>query len=395
MIRYAHYTLPLRFIQVCFKSLLEVLFIRAKPENPAMMYSPTDRNILFKKAISRFYIPSVWAPGPWSQTLANIFFFGRSTHKYTHRESFMFKDGVICYLDWKENMMHHDFSSPIIVICHGCAGDLNSSFCQKLSDYALESGYRAVVYNRRGHAGAPIYPIKQTIYPCKGYPIHADIEDMAEVSQHIHNNYPNAPMFLAGTSAGANMLLKYIGENKGNHPYRALFAESSPYDVYKMSHKLKTSMPPESDAMLAFCLLEMLNKRRGMLEVLCKRSNITIDVDQPFKSTGEIEEAVVLPFYKNKYTDIKDYYEKNGSITLLSRIDVPTLLLNSKADPMIDKSAIKQAVHASLQNDNIISMTTDQGGHSAWLSGFKVWSWDAKLCVDFFTSALASLYIKT
>lgn len=377
-----------RFVQAWVKAGCEILFIRPRTEMPVMMYLPTERNIKIKKVLARVFTPSIWAPGPWSQSIFSMCFHPRSKHGYSHRDLLQYKDGCISYLDWK-GQTDLAPSVPIMIICHGVAGDLHSTFCIQMSDAAYQSGMRAVVYNRRGHAGAPIIPVYPGTDPLKGYPIHADAEDLDQVCKYVKSIYPDAPILLAGTSAGANLVLRYLGEYIGQHPCRAAFVVASPFELYEMSHLLRTSLPPQSDAILTMCLQMMWKERLPFIQTMCKRFNLTVPYTYSCTNTAEMDMLTTLPFYKDKYYDLQDYYEMNSSASVLHQINVPTLVLNALDDPLVHSSLIRYSRHAASINSNIFSLTTEQGGHSGWLTGScNIRGWHVALGMDYFKNEL-------
>jgi predicted alpha/beta-fold hydrolase len=47
----------------------------------------------------------------------------------------------------------------------------------------------------------------------------------------VHEKYPQAPLFTIGTSIGANILVKYLGEEGAATPVGAAAAVCSPWDL--------------------------------------------------------------------------------------------------------------------------------------------------------------------
>lgn len=48
---------------------------------------------------------------------------------------------------------------------------------------------------------------------------------------YVHKENPRAPLFLIGTSIGANVLIKYLGEDGENIPVAGAVAVCSPWDL--------------------------------------------------------------------------------------------------------------------------------------------------------------------
>ncbi|CAL5371134.1 unnamed protein product [Camellia sinensis] len=56
-------------------------------------------------------------------------------------------------------------------------------------------------------------------------------EDTREVIHYLHHEYAKAPLFAVGTSIGANILVKYLGEDGENVLIAGAAAICSPWDL--------------------------------------------------------------------------------------------------------------------------------------------------------------------
>ncbi|KAH0993865.1 hypothetical protein GBA52_005348 [Prunus armeniaca] len=93
-------------------------------------------------------------------------------------------------------------------------------------------GWNVVISNHRGLGGVPI--TSDLVYNC-GW-----TNDIREVCNRLHHKHPKAPLFLIGTSIdvsadieyvlGANILVKYLGEDGDNAPVSGAAAISNPWD---------------------------------------------------------------------------------------------------------------------------------------------------------------------
>nr|GLL23907.1 embryogenesis-associated protein EMB8-like [Ipomoea trifida] len=84
-------------------------------------------------------------------------------------------------------------------------------------------GWRVVVCNHRGLGGVSI--TSERFYNA-GW-----TEDIRKIIDHLHTQYPEAPLFSVGTSIGANVLVKYLGEDGANTPIAGAAAICSPWDL--------------------------------------------------------------------------------------------------------------------------------------------------------------------
>lgn len=378
-----------RIIKFKFNVIKEFLFLRPITERPLISYLPTVRNINLHKHLLptvNHFRPSLWAPGPFGQSLFALLN-KRPKYNYDRRDIVPLPDHVPVYLDWKEPP-HAAHDAPIIVICHGIAGDSTCSFPIKLSDAAYEQNWRTVVYNRRGHNTAPLTNTKSTHKP-KGYPTHADTDDMHHVCLYIQKQFPNAPLILAGTSAGANLSLRYLHDYANEHPFKLSVASASCYNVHRLIQHFKHKNPL-GHSLLAMCLIDNMRNRLPCLPKLAECHNIPFNHSQieRLKNVWELDEHLTLPYYKNQYATIDDYYKHISSHKSLNHINIPTLLLNSRDDPLIYPALTHYAEEAAFHNQNIISVITNQGGHAGWLTGLNLKSWEIDIITKFINGGL-------
>lgn len=88
------------------------------------------------------------------------------------------------------------------------------SFCVDAGD----QGYRAVVFNKRGHGGCALETPRLQQF--------GDVSDLDLAIQHIHGMYPNAMKVGVGFSAGSGLLVSYLGETGKNSLLKAAVAVS-------------------------------------------------------------------------------------------------------------------------------------------------------------------------
>jgi predicted alpha/beta-fold hydrolase len=84
-------------------------------------------------------------------------------------------------------------------------------------------GWRTLVANHRGLGGVSI--TSDRLYNA-GW-----TEDLRTIIHYVHEKYPRAPLFTIGTSIGANILVKYLGEEGAATPVGAAAAVCSPWDL--------------------------------------------------------------------------------------------------------------------------------------------------------------------
>lgn len=128
-------------------------------------------------------------------------------------------DGGTIALDWllatdskgSDGILSEDASAPLVVIVPGLTSDSAAAYVKHMAYSMATKGCNTVVSNHRGLGGVSI--TSDCLYNA-GW-----TEDLREVINYLHHKYPKAPMLCVGTSIGANIVVKYLGEEGGRPIY--------------------------------------------------------------------------------------------------------------------------------------------------------------------------------
>ncbi|PRQ24424.1 putative alcohol O-acetyltransferase [Rosa chinensis] len=180
------------------------------------------------------YLVTPWLSSPHVQT-AFLSIFGRPPLFNYRRQLFHLSDGGTIALDWLLNsdVLGNNFDittaipkddiNPIVLAIPGLTSDSESASIKHLAFNTAQKGWNVVVINHRGLGGVPI--TSDCFYDA-GW-----TEDLRAVINHLHHEYPNAPLFVVGMSMGANILVKYLGEDGDSIPVAGAVAICSPWDL--------------------------------------------------------------------------------------------------------------------------------------------------------------------
>ncbi|ETV67141.1 hypothetical protein, variant 3 [Aphanomyces astaci] len=199
---------------------------------------------IVETGLTQAYVP------PWYATNAHVQLFmfcllpQVDVHTYD-RELVAMEDGGQVALDWIASTLPP--SAPIVLVLHtlaGCSQDMRE-FCHA----ATSSGYRAVVFNKRGHGQSKLTTPRLQAFGCTS--------DMKAVLAHVQSTFPGVPVVGTtcpfnfndgeaasrvgvGYSAGAGLLSSYLGE-MGQHSKLAAGVLVSPGYQHYMVHATSTS----------------------------------------------------------------------------------------------------------------------------------------------------------
>ncbi|XP_028105681.1 embryogenesis-associated protein EMB8-like [Camellia sinensis] len=151
------------------------------------------------------------------------------------RQLFHLSDGGTMALDWLMNSnvskasfqvtdaITKDDRTPIVIVIPGLTSDSASAYIKHFAFKMANCGWNVVVSNHRGLGGISI---TSDCFYNAGW-----TEDIRKVIDHLHCKYPEAPLFVVGTSIGANILVKYLGEDDVKTPIAGAAAVCSPWDL--------------------------------------------------------------------------------------------------------------------------------------------------------------------
>ncbi|XP_017414762.1 embryogenesis-associated protein EMB8 isoform X3 [Vigna angularis] len=278
------------------------------------------------------YFATPWLCSPHLQTLF-LNYFGRPPFLKYARELFRTADGGTIALDWlfsshvSDNVGYEDESVPIVVVIPGLTSDSSSQYIKHLAYHTAKRGWNVVVCNHRGFGGVSI---------TSDISYNAGLtEDVRAVVNHLHKERSKAPLFVVGTSIGANILVKYLGEDGENIPVAGAVAVCSPWDLLIGDRYLRRGRVQKIyDKALAFGLLDYAKlhqshfSRNANWEGMEKSVSVRDFDDHATRVVGKYEVSV------------DTYYRRCSSATFVRSVSVPLLCISALDDPICTTEAI-------------------------------------------------------
>ena len=248
--------------------------------------------------------------------------------------------------------------APVVFVLHGLEGSAEAVYAQLLFTHLAQHGMRVVCINYRSCSG--IMNRTARFY-------HAGAtDDVRFVHDVLLKLYPNVPHGLVGISLGANMLLKYLGEDGGERSQipqiRAAVAISPFFDMNRSS----AAFDEGGGRFYAQRLLRSL-KSKVELNAHILREHVDIDRVLNAKTVREFDHYGTAQLHGFK--DAADYYTRNSSGQFLADIGVPTLLIRSLDDPFFEPTDIPHDTIAN--NPNLHPAFTETGGHVGFVAGLR------------------------
>ncbi|XP_071736856.1 embryogenesis-associated protein EMB8-like [Rutidosis leptorrhynchoides] len=331
------------------------------------------------------YMSTPWLTSPHLQTTF-LRFFGRPPVFNYRREIFNTGDGGIVALDWlarydvmeKEEIrnddVHQDATTPIVIVIPGLTSDSDSVYIKHLTFYMAKRGWNVVVSNHRGLGGVPL---TSDFFYNGGW-----TNDLRKVVEHIRSQSPGVPLFVVGTSLGANMMVKYLGEDGDDILIDGAAAVCCPWDLLLCDRFIgRNAVQRFYDRALGAGLKRYAKKHQDFFTRLSDWDGI-----EKARRVREFDTSGTCRVGKFDTADI--YYRESSCVGYVGRIKVPLLCISALDDPVCTEEAL--IWDECRVNKNVILATTQHGGHLGYFDGL-----DAKgvwwvRAVDEFLTVLGS-----
>ncbi|KAA8536574.1 hypothetical protein F0562_029052 [Nyssa sinensis] len=335
------------------------------------------------------YLATPWLSSPHLQT-AFLSFFGRPPVFSYRRQLFRTSDGGTIALDWLmnsdvseaafqvNNIILKDDKTPIVIVIPGLTSDSSSAYVKHLAFKMAKHGWNVVVSNHRGLGGISI---TSDCFYNAGW-----TDDIRKVIDHLHCQYPEAPLFVVGTSIGANVLVKYLGEDGINIPIVGAAAIGSPWDLLICDRFINRRIVQKFyDKALTTGLKGYAQLHQPILSRLADWEGI-----QKSHSVRDFDNYATR--LVGKFETVDTYYRHCSSASFVGNVMVPLLCISALDDPVCTMEAIPW--DECRANKNIILTTTQHGGHLAFYEGITAKSlWWVRAVNEFFSVLHSSSFI--
>ncbi|KAK9270785.1 hypothetical protein L1049_026369 [Liquidambar formosana] len=310
------------------------------------------------------YLATPWLSSPHFQT-AFLHFFGRPPVFSYRRQLFHASDGGTVALDWllnsdvlggafhMNNTISKDDTTPIVVVIPGLTSDSASAYIKHIAFNMAKRGWNVVVSNHRGLGGVSI---TSDCFYNAGW-----TEDVREVIDYLHQEYPEARLFAVGTSIGANILVKYLGEDGENVPIAGAAAICSPWDLLIGDRFISRRLLQKFyDKALTIGL-------QGYAQLHQPHYSRLADWEGIKKSRSIRDFDNYATCLVGKFETVDTYYRRCSSTSFVGNVSVPLLCISAMDDPVCTREAIPW--DECRANKNIVLATTMHGGHLAFFEG--------------------------
>jgi predicted alpha/beta-fold hydrolase len=287
-----------------------------------------------------------WLPGGHLQTLYGPLFGGSRVD--WKRERWDTPDGDFIDVD----RVPGPADAPLVALFHGLEGGSSSFYAGALALELARRAWRCAVPHFRGCSGEP------NRLP-RAYHM-GDADEIGWILRRLRSEFSGAPLFAMGVSLGGNALLKWLGADvRAKEVLAAAAAVSAPIDVMAAGDALGRGF----NLVYTRAFLSTM-KKKGEQKIERFPGLFDGKAMRRARTLREFDDIVTAPLHGFRDTD--DYWTRASAKPLLGRIEVPTLLLNSRNDPFLPAAALPRPDQVSMQ---VHCDFPDEGGHAGFVSG--------------------------
>jgi len=280
------------------------------------------------------------------------------------RERIETSDGDFLDLDWIRKG-----NKKLALISHGLQGNTYAPYNLRMAKHLSENNWDTLSWNYRG-CGDELNR--------KKYFYHSGFTgDLNEVLHHAISKNLYDEIILIGFSIGGNITLKYLGEQSA-----AISNKVKKAIVFSVPVDLKSSSTQLSKFSNIIYMKRFLKSFKKIFEEKEKLFPGTFDLKNysNIKNFHQFDSIYTATLYGFK--DVDDYYNRASSKPYLTKIKIPTLIVNALNDPFLSSACFPY--EAIEQNELLFLETPSQGGHV----GFPEWfsrTWCAKRVLQFWS----------
>lgn len=297
-------------------------------------------------------IPSTYKAPKWlfNTHLETVFpyFFRKVEGIFYDRERIDTPDNDFLDLDWSLVGSH-----TLVIICHGLEGSTNRPYMRGMAKAANIAGYDALAWNFRGCSGEPNRKLR-------GYHSGAT-DDLDWVIQHALKTNRYQHVVLIGFSLGANLILKYAGENGQSltDMVKGLVAFSAPVNLASSCQSIMQGFNRVYEKSFLSSLIPKIKLKTALLSDEMRK-----DLMNRVKRLVDFDNYITAPIHG--FADASDYYIKCSAKQYLPTITVPTLIVNALNDSFLGPECYP--IEIAQQHEKIFLEMPRTGGHVAFTS---------------------------
>ncbi|KAF8379948.1 hypothetical protein HHK36_027414 [Tetracentron sinense] len=207
----------------------------------------------------------------------------------------------------------------LLTLQPGLTGGSGDTYVRHMLVRARSNGWRVVVFNSRGCGDSPVTTAQ--FYSA------SFIEDLRQVVKHVATRYPKAKLYAVGWSLGANILVRYLGQESYSCPLSGAVSLCNPFNLVIADEDFHKGFNVIYDKALANALCKIFKRHSLLFEDMGGEYNIPLAANA--KSVREFDDGLTRVSFGFKSVD--DYYSNSSSSDSIKHVHIPLLCIQWEA----------------------------------------------------------------
>ncbi|KAI5192645.1 abhydrolase domain-containing protein 1/3 [Nematocida minor] len=350
--------------------LIYVMYYITACKKITSYYQPTPENIRIVsklKGLEKVFYPHILWLLPQIQTVSYIV---RTPLIHSHTQVEMEQDDggsfVINVYEPETPAVH------TVITLHGLGGSANSKNVRILASHLLKDGHRVIGLSARGG----IQKLKTPVFYHIGW-----TKDLVSTIKYALKTYTGTVSGI-GFSLGGHWLTKTFGEldlhftKSEIERIKGGMGISIPFDFVKISKYMQRPIPKRIyNREFAKKIHRLVLRNREVFE------ENGYAVSEILKANTMHDLDLLLTSKVFNIPNLEEYYYKESCVRVISKINKPFLILNSKDDPIVPLHTIP--IKECVQSTHVILALTERGGHMGFLGYSNHISYAEEAAVEF------------
>jgi predicted alpha/beta-fold hydrolase len=250
--------------------------------------------------------------------------------------------------------------APRLFLLHGLEGGTRSHYVGGFFAEAHRRGWGADLLIFRGCGGEA--------NKARRFYHSGETSDLAFALDRVMREHASSPFALAGVSLGGNVLLKFLGEKGAavDARIRAAATISVPFDLERGSRFISRGFARVYDRHFLKSL-----RRKALAKQMHYGDLFDAVALAGARCLYDFDDVVTAPVHG--FVDARDYYARSSSLGWISRVRLPTLLLNAVDDPFLPAPVLDEVRGIAAANPCLTVEFPAHGGHVGFVAGRVPW----------------------
>ena len=275
------------------------------------------------------------------------------------------QDGATVTYDLYQPIERHSTNEDVtMALCPGICNSSESVYIRRVVYHAQLQGFRVAVLN---HIGA----LKKVAITSPRIFNYGNTSDYGLMVSEILKRFPSTKVICVGFSMGANLVTKFLGEEKRSSNVIAGISICQGYDA-----KETTKYLLDWEGFRRFYFFIMTENIRSILR-RWQQQLFTEEVKQKYEindraiwSAGtlvELDEAYTRRI--GGYSNLDEFYRKSSCTSVWNNIKIPMVFVNAVDDPIVPPKLLQFVRKAAGTKDNFMYVEQKYGGHLGFYEG--------------------------